>query len=291
MSVRARTYLVCCCALGVLIAPASLAGEIGLSWGVSPGATGYRVYYGPTSRTVAPYTASVDVGNVTSATISTGLTDCQDTYFAVKAYNLAGESGFSDEVASWPRPYVSSTTLPSAKQGSQSIPVSVSGMNFQPGADLAVVYPALHPNEGQPVANVYVDNVSGTCDEMQAVVTVEPLSSGQRAAQVGSYDLTVSNPNGWERSIPFEVLVDPVRFDVNTDLPGWLDEADVLSLAPRWGSEADVSPRYHPDFDFDGDGWVDGNDLAYFADVRYWVVCWDGSGWTKVGCPARPGAQ
>ena len=40
---------------------------------------------------------------------------------------------------------------------------------------------------------------------VQAVVTLEPLSPGQRAAQVGSYELTVANPNGWTPSIPFEV--------------------------------------------------------------------------------------
>ena len=44
-------------------------------------------------------------------------------------------------------------------------------------------------------------------------------------------------------------------------------------------------PLYDPDFDFDGDGWVDGQDLAYLASNM--GRCWDGAAWTLAACPAN----
>jgi hypothetical protein len=57
---------------------------------------GYRVYYGPVSRS---YTNVLEVGNVTSNTLS-GLVSGAQYFFAVTAYNIYGdESDFSNEVA------------------------------------------------------------------------------------------------------------------------------------------------------------------------------------------------
>ena len=57
---------------------------------------GYKLYYGPASR---KYTATVDVGKVTSFALSS-LAEGQTYYFTVTAYNLSkNESGFSNEVS------------------------------------------------------------------------------------------------------------------------------------------------------------------------------------------------
>lgn len=57
---------------------------------------GYKVYYGTASGN---YATSVDVGNVTTYTV-TGLSSGTTYYFAVTAYNTnSGESGFSNEVS------------------------------------------------------------------------------------------------------------------------------------------------------------------------------------------------
>jgi len=78
---------------------------VSLQWGASTGATGYRVYYQPNSS-AQPFggtgasqgSAPVDVSSQTSATIS-GLDPANAYYFAVTAYNEAGESSYSNVVS------------------------------------------------------------------------------------------------------------------------------------------------------------------------------------------------
>jgi fibronectin type 3 domain-containing protein len=56
---------------------------------------GYKVYYGTSSGS---YTTSINVGNVTTYTV-TGLSSGTTYYFAVTAYDLsANESDYSNEV-------------------------------------------------------------------------------------------------------------------------------------------------------------------------------------------------
>jgi hypothetical protein len=82
-----------------LIALPALATEsVPLLWNpnVDSNVAGYKIYYGGVSQV---YTNSVDVGNVTNATIS-GLTENTTYYFAAKTYDASGdESGFSDETS------------------------------------------------------------------------------------------------------------------------------------------------------------------------------------------------
>jgi len=74
----------------------AFAGSVNLAWDAVSGAAGYRVYYGTTSAT---YTANLDAGSKTTATV-TGLTDGTTYYFAVKAYAGTVTSGYSNEVSS-----------------------------------------------------------------------------------------------------------------------------------------------------------------------------------------------
>jgi fibronectin type III domain protein len=72
--------------------------SITLAWTPSPDTNimGYNIYYGVASRT---YPNVINVGNVTSATIS-NLVAGVTYYFAATEYdNLGQESGFSDEVS------------------------------------------------------------------------------------------------------------------------------------------------------------------------------------------------
>ncbi|MFL6660899.1 MAG: fibronectin type III domain-containing protein [Rhizobacter sp.] len=72
-----------------------------LTWAASTDAdvAGYRIYYGTSSRSYAQARgAGVVAGNVTSSTV-TGLTSGRTYYFAVTAYDSAGnESSYSSEV-------------------------------------------------------------------------------------------------------------------------------------------------------------------------------------------------
>ena len=75
----------------------ALAGQVVLSWDANtdPDLAGYKVYYGTASGT---YGTPVNVGNVTTYTV-TGLADGQKYYFAATAFDTLGsESGYSNEV-------------------------------------------------------------------------------------------------------------------------------------------------------------------------------------------------
>jgi hypothetical protein len=97
--------------LVIVLAGLSQAKTVTLAWDASPEATvvGYRIYYqagssaAPLAGTGAVEGASpVDIGLRLSATLS-GLADAQTHYFAVTAYDAAGnESPYSNQVSSLP---------------------------------------------------------------------------------------------------------------------------------------------------------------------------------------------
>lgn len=70
-----------------------------LAWDPTPGATGYKLYSGTSSRT---YTTVADVGNLTSNSVVLAIGSTY--FFAVTAYNGSGESDFSTEVSYTPVP-------------------------------------------------------------------------------------------------------------------------------------------------------------------------------------------
>ena len=70
------------------------AAQLTLAWNSQEGAAGYKIYYGTKSDS---YTASVDVGNVTSHSLT--LADGYTYYLAATTYDSAHlESDFSDEI-------------------------------------------------------------------------------------------------------------------------------------------------------------------------------------------------
>lgn len=82
-----------------------------LGWNVSPGSdiAGYRLYYGAASRS---YTNSVDVGNITNASVS-NLSLGVTYFFAVTAYNGSRvESDFGNEISCTPTNLTSASTNP-----------------------------------------------------------------------------------------------------------------------------------------------------------------------------------
>jgi type IV pilus assembly protein PilY1 len=95
----------------ILLSQFAFAAQIKLAWDANTESdlTGYKVYYGTSSKS---YAGSTDAGNVTAFTL-TGLTQGQTYYIAVKACNkLNSESGYSNEVngvATEPTPPISET--------------------------------------------------------------------------------------------------------------------------------------------------------------------------------------
>jgi hypothetical protein len=81
----------------LLCAANSRAATVTFAWDKSPDpVTGYIVFYGQKSVVSNPSTA-LDVGNVLQCSIA-DLLPGYTYYFAVKAYNAYGQSGFSDEI-------------------------------------------------------------------------------------------------------------------------------------------------------------------------------------------------
>ena len=171
----------------------------------------------------------MNVGNTTGTTVNS-LTDCTRWYFGVSAYNGAGESGLSEVVDSWPRPSIDSATPDGAEQGDQ-FTLSISGLNFESGAELAIDTP-----------HVILQNASTTCQgqcdcQFQAVATVLPGASGERAAQIGQYEITVTNPNNVSGSMSqaFEVRLDPSRQDLSKIVASTDGRIDGLPIERRCG--------------------------------------------------------
>jgi len=93
-----RNYLVIFILMIIfLIKPCSVFAESTLVWDASSGEVqGYRIYYGMTQ---GQYDSSKDVGGMTQCSLfDLPLQEGNTYYFAVKAYNTAGESGPSNEV-------------------------------------------------------------------------------------------------------------------------------------------------------------------------------------------------
>jgi hypothetical protein len=267
-----RRCVLSCIALTLAFLPGH-AGSILLSWDSVSGATGYRVYYG---RSSGQYTQSRDVGNTTSADIG-GLEDCTEWFLAVKAYNSVGESpGFSNEIVGWARPMVTGPSPNAGIQGAQ-FTLDISGSNFQPGADVQVDNP-----------DVFFDSPTVlSCNQIQVAATIEPTSGGVRPARIGQYTVTVVNPDDvyGSQAGAFQVEIAPRRFDLDTrEGPSRdrIDGRDTVWLSMLFGSR-EGDPTYYPDSDFNGDGWVDGEDLAYLASSL--GGCWDGVGWSVRACP------
>ncbi len=260
---------------GTLVAAPGMAGSIALSWDPTPGATGYHVYYGtqPGQYNPVPLTTSS-----TSTTVA-GLQDCTTYYLAVKAFNQAGASAeFSNELAGWSRPAITSATPSSAMQGDQIV-MDVMGVNFQSGAVVEL---------DNPHVNLTAITVL-SCNQIQLIATVEPTAPTFRAARIGQFDVTVSNPDSafGLKSRAFEVLIDPYRFDINQSdatTTNRIDGKDTVFLSRLFGmSESD--PNFDADDDFDGDGWIDGQDLAYIASNL--GRCWSSGSrsWSLAACP------
>jgi hypothetical protein len=273
--VRAGFLVPLLVALCAETAPAN-AGSISLTWDATQGATGYHVYYGTQAGTYLPTPITT---TSTSATIS-GLADCAAYFVAVKAFNASGESpNFSNELSGWSRPSVTAATPSSALQGAQIV-MDITGTNFQSGALVDL---------GNP--NVLLTAVQVlSCTHIQLLATVEPTAANIRPAHIGRLDLTVSNPDSvfGIKSQAFEVLLNPARFDVNQSdatTKNRIDGKDTVYLSRQFGlSESD--PNYDADDDFDGNGWIDGEDLSYIASNL--GKCWSASSksWTLTACPA-----
>ena len=178
-------------ALTLMLAWPALAGSIDLVWDASAGATGYRLYRGSASGT---YGAPTQVGSTSQTTLGAAA-DCVTTFYAVSAYNSAGESPHSNELASWPRPVLTDATDQEVRRG-ERVNLIISGVNFEPGAGVVFSNPAI----------ILHTAAIDSCNQITADITV-----GTSAAY-GPVGVTVTNLSGIEGSASalFSVIGDPL---------------------------------------------------------------------------------
>jgi hypothetical protein len=156
----------------------ALAGSIPLAWNPVPDAdvAGYRVYHGTAPGS---YTQSVDVGNVTSTTLS-GLADCTVHYVSVKAYDTSGNlsASYAGSISGMPTPAITTVSPSSGVQG-QALTLTVSGSNFGQGAS------AVFPDPKVSVSSTSVPS----CNQIQAAVSIAAdTTAGWKALDVINTD-------------------------------------------------------------------------------------------------------
>ncbi len=181
------TALLAVCGVFVFSAGLARAGSATLAWDPVPDTdvAGYKVYYGTSSGT---YPNVVDVGNATTYTF-TNLTDCILYYFAVKAYDQAGNLSvaYSNEISGYPKPTVTAVSPASGTQNATSLSLTLTGTNFRSGA--AVTF----SGTGITVNSVTVSS----CTSLTANVSIAlTATTGLRDVTVKNADLTAGTGAG-----------------------------------------------------------------------------------------------
>ena len=297
--------------MGLLVASSALhAGMRTVTWDPSPGAAQYHLYYGSSS---GDYSGGVvNVGPSTQTTIE--LDDCTRWYFAVTASNNVGESDYSTEV-DWMTPMSVGTVQfqdsAPVQQGFQGA-VTVTGARFEPGVVLEIDHPGWTCPSGATTnecdaaleerrSAVRLENLSvQDCNTVTAWAAFDSTTPGA-APTVGSYNLTVTNTDSSSATLSdaFQILLDPARRDPNKsefwtdDRIDGLDLAGIMQTLPPDQPCTCCSDATCPSFDYqmdiDGDGWIDGNDLALVY-TDHFGLCWDNNqdNWTDQACRSHP---
>jgi hypothetical protein len=258
-----RLIGICMILAGLLWSGGASAGEISLAWDPVAGAAGYHVYYG-----TQPGVYGAPLQTSAALCVLVGLDDCTEYFVEVRAFDATGElpatvnnvrrtdvfggieqpSGASNMISGWAAPVVTTVSPAQVLQGSLGVEVVISGSNFQPGSIVDFENPTL------TITNVTVTG----CTSMTVTVDLLPWTL------IGFFPVRVITPDAVTgvRLGAFEVLFDWRRIDF--DLNHRIDGFDVFELGDRFGDYAG-SPTFDPHYDMNGDGWIDGQDLAYLA--------------------------
>lgn len=229
------------------------AGSISLAWDpvVHPELAGYQVYYGTNP---ANLDQSVPVGTNAAVTLS-NVADCTNYYVAVKARGNDGSESptFSNQVSGWARPVVA-TVAPASIERTSQMALTVSGVNFMPGASVTFSDPAIVVNSV---------TVNG-CNELVVDVNVPDT------AIVGTTDLTVVNPDQVFGQGSGVLTVTNAAPNGQIDQPlndVTIDEGDTVNFAGT-GSDPDSDLPLSFAWDF-GDPGVANSSQEDPGDVRF----------------------
>ncbi len=170
-----------------------LAANVNLAWNPSTASnvSGYIVYYGQSSGN---YTASVDVGNITSYTL-TGLQDGTAYYFAVSSYDITREfeSRYSNETA------INASAAPptanfTASQASGTAPLAVTFTPTTTGAITSWQWSFGDGNTNSGTTNTVPVAIDSYVNPGTYAVSLTVTGPGGTATQTLSTPITVTPP-------------------------------------------------------------------------------------------------
>lgn len=203
----ARTLCVILTLLCTSLAHAQV-NEVRLKWDAVPGVTGYKVYYGTSTR---DYNTIIDTGILTQTVLNMP-TENTRWYIALKSVNIVGESvNFSREVQALARAEI--VNVPSscvAITGAMRCTASIAGFNFDTAAVASITYPGV-----TVVSSTWLDSRS-----IELVFDIALDSQG------GQADLVVSQP--WTVTAGTAIPGD----DNSTGGDVITVEADVITITP-----------------------------------------------------------
>ena len=267
-----RKKIACWLLCSVLSPVLTWAADVRLAWNpnTEPDLAGYKIHYGASSGS---YTKSVDVGNVTTATIS-NLSEGATYYFASSAYNTAAlSSAYSNEV---------SHTVPIANRDPSAPSVPSGPSSGVVNTAYAFSSSAADP-DGQPLQYLYDwgdGTVSGWGSATQAhswaaagsycVKAQAQDSQGAFSSWSGCRNLAITVPATLKDS-DGDGLSDDIETGTYGTNPNAADsDGDGISdglEAEFWGSNwnADIDGdgvANLRDWDADGDGFSDGEEFS-----------------------------
>ena len=246
-------------------ASVGMAADVTLAWDANtePDLNGYILYYGTASRNQEDYAHNIDVGNVTSHTV-TGLSDGQTYYFAASAYDTNGnESAYSVElshsVGSQPSPLDSDGDGLSDEDerdvyGTNPNNADSDGDGLSDGAEINTHHtdPLTADSDGDGLADP--NELSAGTNPNDTDSDNDGLSDG---AEVNTYhtDPLAVDTDGDGLADPNELSAGTNPNDTDSDNDGLSDGAEVNT--------------HHTDplaADTDGDGLDDGQEIADGSD-------------------------
>lgn len=225
----------------------AVAGELTVAWTPSESReiAGYRVYVGAEPGV---YTRIEDAGK-NAKIVLRDLEDERTHFVAVKAYDGRGKdvSGFSQELATMPRPRVDSVEPSTLVPGTKAY-VVLHGANVDRQAQLKARDPriavrsAVRAGDGTVIALI----------EALAAPSARPSS----AVSLAPSSFQIVNPG---RKAEEFFRAHPEVVDVDND--NRVDDADLRILQAAFGTKSGDA-HYGVPADLDGDGVVDGRDLS-----------------------------
>ncbi len=262
----------------------ALAAQVKVAWDAVTGATGYKLYYGQSSKS---YSATVDVKNVTSYTVP-GLGDGVRYYFAVTAYNATATSNYSSEISTVTSgtPAAAPVAGFTATPTSGTAPVTVNFTDTSTGSPTAWSWTFGDGGTSSSKNPSYTYTTAGTYS-----VTLTAIGSGGSNTTTKTNYITVSastSSSGTGSAGTVNGLVAAYGFEEPTGTQTTIDASGSGNLGTISGATRITTTQFGKALSFSGtNNWVTINDSASLdltigMTLEAWVYPTSLNGWKTV---------